>query len=67
MFSFNNSDLNLVMLAPVSRLCHLSKLELGNSPSTQYTASLTESVLPVLNIIVNETLFVALRCLQPTA
>ena len=51
MFSFNNSDLNLVMLAAVSRLCHLSKLELGNSPSTQYTASLTESVLPVLNII----------------
>ena len=49
--SFNNSDLNLVLLSPVSRLSQLSKLELGNSPSTQLTASFQESVLPILNII----------------
>ena len=49
--SFNNCDLDLVMLSPVSLCAHLSKLELGNSVSTQYTVSLVETVLPLLNII----------------
>ena len=91
--SFNNSDLNLILLSPVSRpegnilqqlstknayfpfpsvyfhkiftpdsrLCHLSKLELGNSPSTQLTASFQESVLPVLNIIGGQITHVSLE------
>ena len=50
-FSFNNCDLDLVMLSPVTQSPHLSKLELGNSVTTQYTVSLLETVLPVLNII----------------
>merc|ERR1719221_685103 len=49
--SFNNCDLDLVMLSPVTQSAHLSKLELGNSVTTQYTVSLVETVLPVLNII----------------
>ena len=50
-FSFNNCDLDLLMLSPVTQSAHLSKLELGNSVTTQYTVSLVETVLPVLNII----------------
>ena len=59
--SFNNSDLNLVLLSPVSRLCHLTKLELGNSVTTQYTASLIESVLPILNIIGGQLTHISLE------
>ena len=59
--SFNNSDLNLVLLSPLSRLCHLTKLELGNSVTTQYTASLIESVLPVLNIIGGQLTHISLE------
>ena len=59
--SFNNSDLNLVLLSPVSRLSHLSKLELGNSPSTQLTASFQESVLPILNIIGGQITHISLE------
>ena len=49
--SFNNCDLDLVMLSPICYSAHLSKLELGNSFSTQYTVSLVETVLPLLNMI----------------
>jgi len=38
-------------MSSLSRFHHLEKLELGNSPSTQYTASLVESVVPILEII----------------
>ena len=59
--SFNNSDLNLLLLSPVSKLCQLTKLELGNSSSTQYTASLVESVLPLLNIIGGQLTHISLE------
>jgi len=49
--SFNNSELSLSLLNNLSHLQHLQKLELGNSVSTQYTASLVETVVPVLEII----------------
>merc|ERR1712106_78408 len=49
--SLNNSDLDVALLNNLSHLQHLQKLELGNSLSTQYTASLVESVVPVLEII----------------
>ena len=45
----------------MSRLSHLTKLELGNSLSTQYTASLVESVLPVLNIIGGQLTHISLE------
>merc|ERR1719427_1345527 len=49
--SLNNSDLDVSLLNNLSHFQHLEKLELGNSMSTQYTASLVESVVPVLEII----------------
>ena len=41
----------MTLLNNLSHFKHLQKLELGNSMSTQYTASLVESVVPVLEII----------------
>ena len=41
----------MTLLNNLSHFQHLQKLELGNSMSTQYTASLVESVVPVLEII----------------
>eukprot|EP00092_Neocalanus_flemingeri_P021883 GFUD01023738.1.p1 GENE.GFUD01023738.1~~GFUD01023738.1.p1 ORF type:complete len:527 (-),score=144.44 GFUD01023738.1:21-1601(-) len=49
--SLNNSDLSVSLLNNLSHFQHLEKLELGNSMSTQYTASFMESVVPVLEII----------------
>jgi len=62
--SFNNSELSLMMLSPVARLSHLTKLELGNSPSTQLTASLVESVIPILNIIGGQLTHISLENFQ---
>merc|ERR1719228_2817530 len=59
--SLNNSDLDVSLLSNLCHFQHLEKLELGNSLSTQYTASLVESVLPVLEIIGTQLTHISLE------